>query len=221
MRSRQDNFPGDIEEVLRRDAGVVEPINIDLSIVATDQPYDISGNMFYIWSAPDGTYIDIKVNETRKTAISYVEQTGQETPFKRLYITTPAGQTGNLVLLYGTEAPDLARMLDNRGSISGDLATIRDELRGDTTPENWGTEKTVGNGAAVEIIASSANRKDCFVQAKAVNTGIIYIGFDNTVATNKWVAQLTAGMGWGVDDYRGDIYARADAAGQLLGWGEW
>jgi hypothetical protein len=112
-------------------------------------------------------------------------------------------------------------MIDNRSATSLDLAAIRDELRGDVAPENWGTEKTVGNAAAVEMINTNADRKGCIIQSKAVNTGIVYIGFDNTVATNKWIAELSAGMSITFDDYRGDLWARADAAGQLVGWGEW
>jgi len=32
---------------------------------------------------------------------------------------------------------------------------------------------------------------------------------------------LQPGMSFAVDDYRGDLYARASAVGQLVGYGEW
>ena len=112
-------------------------------------------------------------------------------------------------------------ILDRRSTTVAGVGGILDELRGDVTPENWGTEITVGNGAAVEILAANAARKACIIQAKAANTGIVYLGFDNTVTTTKWIAELQAGMSFTVDDYRGDLYARADAAGQLIGYGEW
>jgi len=114
-------------------------------------------------------------------------------------------------------------MLDNRGAVSGDLATIRDELRGDTAPENWG-EVTVG-AAQVQLLAANNNRKGCWIDADYNNTGLVYLGFDNTVTTAaggaNWFKCLVAGQGWGVDDYRGAIHAIATAAGQLVGTGEW
>ncbi len=218
-----DRFAENIKAVERRDAGMIKRIDIDLSLAMIDHEYALAGNMFYIWDAPDGTYINIKINETRESAINYVEQTGQKTPFDKLYITTPAGQTGNLILIYGTEAPELVEMLDNRGAISGDLATIRDELMGDVTPENWG-EITVGVAQA-QLLAANANRKDCSICSDIDNTGNIYLGFDNTVTTAaggaNWFHVLTPGASWGVDDYRGPIHAIATVAAQLVGTGEW
>ena len=223
MEKNRGQFPSDIREVRQRDAGVLKRIDIDLSIALIDQAYHISGNYFYLYDMPSGTYIDIKVNETRESPVSYVEQVGQITPFDTLYITTPAGQTGTAVLLYGTEAPDLVSMIDNRAAVSGDIEAVRDELRGDTTPENWG-EVTVGV-AQVELLAASANRKACWIHSDIENTGNIYLGFDNTVTTavggNNWFACLTPGQGWGVDDYRGAIHAIATVAAQAVGVGEW
>ena len=219
----EDRFVKNIRSVERRDAGVIKRIDIDLAIALTDFEYALAGNMFYIWDSPDGTYIDIKINETREPAVSYVEQTGQRTPFDKLYITTPAGQAGNLILLSGTEAPELVEMLDNRGAIRGDLATIRDELMGDITPENWG-EITAGV-AQVQLLAANANRKGCSICSDIDNTGNIYLGFDNTVTTAaggaNWFHVLTPGGSWAVDDYRGPIHAIATVAAQLVGTGEW
>lgn len=217
-----DTFPEKIDYVRRASMGVPKIFVIDLSIAAVDQVYDISGNLFYIWSAPDeSSYINIKVNSTREPAIAYSVHTGLETPFEKLLITTPAGQSGDIVIIYGTEAPEMLRIIDNRSVTVAGMGGVLDELRGDLTPENWGTEITVGNAAAVEILAANVNRKACCIQAKSTNTGIVYIGFDDTVATTKWIAELQAGMPFTIDDYRGDLYARASAAGQLIGYGEW
>ncbi len=216
------NFADKLAQVRKWSAGVPKKIDIDLSVAAVDQVYDIAGDLLYVWNAPDdNSYIDIRINETREPNISYYRHTGQHTPFYRLYITTPAGQTGTITLLYGTETPELMKIIDNRSATSAAIGDLLDELRGDITEENWGTEITVGNGAAVVIIAANADRKDCIIQAKSTNMGIVYLGFDNTVTTTKWIAELTAGQAFTVDDYRGDLYTRASAAGQLVGWGEW
>jgi len=221
--NKQDTFPSDIRTVSRRDAGMLKKIVINLAIAATDLEYGIAGNMFYVFDAPSGTYIDIKVNETRENPISFVEQTGLRTPFDKLYITTPAGQAGNLTLVYGTEAPDLVDVIDNRSALTANVDAIRDELRGDTAPEGGG-EVTVG-AAAVQALAANADRKGCIIQADFSNTGLVYLWFDNTATTaaggNKWFGVLAAGMAFTVDDYRGDIYAIATAANQLIGTGEW
>lgn len=215
-------FHEQIEVVRRRSAGVPKILTIDLSIVGTDQKYDISGNLFYVLSAPNEyDSIDIRINETREPAISYVPGLGLQTPFYRLYITTPAGQSGDMVILFGTEAPELLRVIDHRSSIIAAATSMLAEMQGDIAPETWDTEITVGIAAAVEILSANTSRKACMIQAKAANTGIVYIGFDNTVATTKWIAELQAGMSFSIDDYRGDLWARADAAGQLVGYGEW
>jgi hypothetical protein len=125
-----------------------------------------------------------------------------------------------MTLLIASMDPEWFSIIDNRSAISESMSDILAELQGDITPENWGTEKTVGT-AAVSIIASNADRKGCIVQAKNTNTGGIYIGFDNTVTSSKWIAELMPGMSLTLDNYRGDLYGIASAAGQLLGWGEW
>lgn len=120
------------------------------------------------------------------------------------------------------------RVYDNRLTITGstfdnmyqELIKITGELQGDTTYESWGTELTVGV-AAVSVLLSNATRKACNLQSKESNTGLIYVGFQNTVASNKWVFQLQPGQPLILDDYRGPIFAISDTPGQLLGWGEW
>jgi len=110
--------------------------------------------------------------------------------------------------------------VDHRTAVSESVDGVLGQLRGDTTPENWGNEITVGNAAAVLIFAANADRKAGSIQAKSINTGKVYIGYDNTVATTKWIAELQAGQSYATDDYRGALFARADAAGQLVGYGE-
>ena len=200
----------------------VSEIEIDLSVAAVDQEYNLSGNFFYVNVAPDqDVYVAVKINGSNNKAINWAKQTGFIHPFNRLYITTPAGQTGTMKILIASEAPELFDVIDNRSAISDAMSGVLGELRGDTTPESVGDEKTVGSGASVLIIAANTDRKGGNIQAKSTNTGIIYVGFDNTVTSTRWVAELQAGMAFSIDDYRGDIYTIATAAGQLVGWGEW
>ena len=99
------------------------------------------------------------------------------------------------------------------------LADILAELRGLSSGEIWGTEKTIGV-AQSQVMAANISRHSGSVQAKSTNTGIIYIGYDDSVLSTKWIAELQPGQSYAVDDWRGTIHAIATLAGQLLGYGE-
>lgn len=219
-------FTEQLDMVRKMGLQAVQQISIDLSVVAVDQEYNLSGNFFYVKESPDqDMYVEVKINGSNVKAIPWTKQTGFVHPFNRLYITTPAGQTGTMTILIASEAPELFDVIDNRSAISVATQGILDELRGDVTPESWGTEKDVDTAATTpartEILAANADRKGCMVQAKSTNAGIVYIGFDATVATTKWVAELQAGQAFSIDDYRGPLWAVASVDNQLAGWGEW
>jgi len=223
IRSR-DKFPRDIEEIRSRDIAMPRKITINLGIVAIDQPYNIAGNLFYVWEAPDVTsYISVRVNSTQQPAIEFRQMTGLITPFDKLYITTPAGQAGNLTLLIATEAPGLLSLIDNRSASITGLAGILAELQGVTAAGTF-IGVTVGV-AAVAVLAANANRKACLIQALSTNTGRVFLGFANTVtaggAPGIWFAELQPGQAFCVDDYRGPIFGIATAAAQVVGAGEW
>jgi len=217
-------FNDKIEFVRRGSIGLPKTFDIDLAVPIRDQKYTLAGNVLYVLHAPDDTvYVDIKINSTQERAIHLTRAIGFETPFDTLYITTPAGQAGTITMVYGTEAPELLRIIDNRSSTSLGMNQVVAELQGDVAPENWG-EVTVG-AAAVQVVPANVDRKACWICSDPSNTFNIYLGFTNGVTTaaggNLWFHCLTPGASWGVDDYRGDIYAIAGGAGQLIGMGEW
>jgi len=219
-----DTYPGQIKDIRNRDIGMPKIIDINLAITTVDQEYSFAGNVFYVWSTPDATsYVNIKVNSTDQPAIPFLQMQGLKTPFDKLYITTPAGQAGTLKLLLATEAPELLTIIDNRSATVTGLSAILAELQGITAAGAF-IGVTVGV-AAVQIFAANATRKACLIQALSTNTGIIYLGFANTVtaggAPGIWFAELQAGMSFAVDDYRGPIWAIATAAAQVVGSGEW
>jgi len=99
------------------------------------------------------------------------------------------------------------------------LLQLLEQMAGLTSGEIWDTEKTIGV-AQSQVMALNADRHSGAVQAKSTNTGKIYIGYDNTVAITKWIAELQPGQSYSFDDWQGTIHAIADAADQLLGYGE-
>ena len=220
-----NSFAKKIEYVRQGPIGVPKLFTIDLGTALVDQPYNISGNMFRIWSAPDeSSYVNIKINQSGEAAIPYQVHTGARTPFYRLLITTPAGQAGDMVIVFGTEAPDMLQMIDDRSTTVAGVGGMLDELRGDLTPEAFIGIAIGAAPGATEIMAARAARKGCTIQALSTNAGSVFLGFANTVtvggAPGIWFAELQPGMAWTMDDYRGPIYGIATVA-QVVGMGEW
>lgn len=214
-----DVFPKKIDYVRRASMGVPKNFVVNLALPITDQTYNISGNLYYVWSAPgENDYVDIKVNKSSEPPVRCVRQTGLITPFDKLLITTPAGQAGNMVILYGTEAPELLNIIDNRSATVAGITDILAELQGDLVPENW-NQATIGL-AQSQVLAANASRRSFSIQAKSTNTGIVYVGFDNSVTAAKWWAELQPGQSCDGDDYRGPLHAIATVAGQLVGYAE-
>lgn len=214
-----DTFSKKINYVRRASMGVPKTFVINLALPLIDQPYHISGNIYYVWSSPNEIdYVDIKVNKSSEPALRCPRQTGLITPFDKLLITTPVGQAGDMILLYGTEAPELLSVIDNRSATVAGITDIVNELQGDVLPENW-NEATIGVAQA-QVLAANADRKSFTIQAESTNTGIVYIGFDATVLATKWWAELRAGESCDGDDYRGPLHAIASAAGQDIGYAE-
>ena len=99
------------------------------------------------------------------------------------------------------------------------LAEILEELRGLSTGEIWGTELTVTALAQVVMVANPS-RHSGWVQAKSTNSGIMYIGYDNTVDFTKWIAELLPSQSFSFDDWLGAIWVISTEANQKLGYGE-
>ena len=65
-----DTFAKKIDYVRKASMGVPKTFAIDLAVQILDQPYDLSGNVFYVWSAPNETdYVNIKVNKSSEPAL--------------------------------------------------------------------------------------------------------------------------------------------------------
>lgn len=213
------DFQKQLDLVHRLGLSAVQQIEINLNKVVEDQEYNITGNFFYIKDTQKyADYVNVKVNNSNQQAVSYKKQTGFRHPFDRLYITTPAGQGGTMKILVASESPELFEVVDNRSAISESTDAILEELRGDVTPEDW-NQATIGV-AQSEVLAANADRKSFSIQAKSTNTGIVYVGFDDTVTSAKWWAELQSGQPCHGDDYCGPLHAIATVAGQFIGYAE-
>jgi len=221
----------ELDQVASHGISAAQFLPIDLSVALTDKEYSIAGNFFYIYSSPDqASYITVKTNPSDMSAPQYVFQTGFKGPFTKLYITTPAGQTGIMNIMIAAQDPQTFEIIDNRSGMSASMqniltelqsGVIASELQGIATAGTYDTQKTVGNSNVVTVLAANTARKGGIIQSKQANTGLIYLGFDNAVTTSKWFVELQPGQAYPIDDYRGPIFAISDTAGQLVGFGEW
>lgn len=214
----------DIRSLVMAGIGQPKKLTLDLALAFTERKFTISGTQFGVWYSPLATdEIQVRFNESRAEQILFRRTMILAVPFTEVYITVPAGMTGNMTLLYGHGSMDLFRIFPSVPepftAMETVLTAIRDEAQGDVLPEGYGAQ-AVGV-AAVEVIPANPDRKGCDIQARWDNAGIIYVGYDNTVGPANWQSCHAAEGGYTWDDYRGPIWAEASIAAQEVGWGEW
>lgn len=213
-----------IAEYIQQGIGQPRKLTLDLSLALTNHKFAISGTQFGVWHSPlESDEIQVRFNQNQAVEIPFRRGRVLAVPFNKVFITVPAGGTGNMDLLYGHGGMDLFRIFPSIPepftSMETILGDMRTELQGDVLPEGYGID-AVGV-AAVEIVPANVDRVGCDIQARWDNAGIVYVGFDNTVGPANYMACLAAGEGYTWDDYRGPVWAEASIAAQEVGWGEW
>ncbi|KKN24055.1 hypothetical protein LCGC14_0898790 [marine sediment metagenome] len=207
-------------------SGIGQPkkLTIDLSVALTEKEFGISGTQFGVWNSPlSSDIIQVRFNQNQAQQIPFARSRILAVPFNKVFISVGAGMTGDMDILYGHGSMDLFRIFPSVPepftSMETILNSINRELEGDIAAEGYGID-AVGL-AAVEVIAANADRCGCSIQARWDNTGIIYVGFGDTVGPANYQSCLSAGDGYTWDDYRGPVFAEASVAAQEVGWGEW
>lgn len=71
------------------------------------------------------------------------------------------------------------------------------------------------------IIQKNALRHTLVVSADILNTGVIYLGFDNRVSSTNYFMVIAGGDFIAMDDFKGSLWAIASTANNRLGLGEW
>lgn len=208
-----------ISQLIQSGQGDPKLIPLDLAVAMTDQPFSIMGSQIGVWDTPNQTdTIWIRFNENSRPAIPFRCGKLIRAPFRKVFITVPAGLTGTAYLLYGVGEQNIFEIDPSLSKASEFIEAIRDELQGDLVPENWGNA-AVGL-AAVQIITTNAYRRSYEVQAGAGNVANIWIGYTNLTTSLNAIKVLAAGQSFWQHDYRGEIYAIAGAAGQVLHYTE-
>jgi hypothetical protein len=202
-------------ETLRRKVRTPRTITITIAAGAY-YDWDVEGAEFRVLSLSGVTTVQFAFNndsfQTAYPSVGYPVAAGLQ--FERVRLYNSAGTSATVVAV-ASDAPVGSELAD----VSDLLESIRDGIIGPTTAGAF-AQTTVGV-AAVQIFASAAGTVGGIIQADPANTGTIYLGFDNTVASNKCFAALAATEAWTFDDYRGDVYAIASVAAQLVNEGLW
>lgn len=111
------------------------------------------------------------------------------------------------------------QIFDSRLTLTGSaLDSLLAEAQGETSPQGFGLV-TIGTGV-VKAVASNTDRKSVLIQNPPTNTGLMYVGFDNTVLATKYICVLSAGQIFSTDDYRGDIWCLGTVAAEKIAYGE-
>ena len=214
----------DIQGLVMAGIGQPKGLTLDLSVALTEKEFGISGTQFGVWNSPlSSDVIQVRFNQNQAHQISFARSRILAVPFNKVFITVPAGMTGNMDILYGHGSMDLFRIFPSVPepftSMETLLTAIRDQVQGDVADEDY--DAVPVGVAAVEVIAANADRKGCSIQARWDNAGVIYVGFDNGVGPAAYQSCLSASDGYSWDNYRGPIWAEASVAAQEVGYGEW
>jgi hypothetical protein len=216
-----NNFAQTIQNMRKNRLNILRTYKYELDTAVSNKEISFSGNICYAVNSSSSTSkVLIRFNQMGEQAIEFTQGFGLITPFDKLYISWDAQAGETITLLIGVEAPDNVDIVDNRSQSQSTeiLDYILDQLSGKVTAIGF-NQATIGV-SPVKVVPSNVLRCSACLQSKASNIGKIYVGFDNTVTTTKFAAELERGDSFGIDDYQGDIYAISDTASQYIGYGE-
>jgi hypothetical protein len=215
-----------LEELIKlvKKGDIAEPtlLEYDLDVAVSDKYVAITGNFFGVLSSTDAAVsVRVRFNKINSPEFTLTQGLYFIRPYDQVFISWDAQASKAVKIISSPLAPELYQIIDNRSEQQQTtyLQTIAEELKGSSSG-SYDTQKTVGTTPAVEVLAANTSRKSFVVQAAKANTGLIYIGYDNTVTTTKAIAELQPGQALVFDDYQGTVYAIADTAAQKLFFGE-
>jgi len=217
----------DLGKLVKEQIGQPYRLRLDLAQQIADFEFSLAGRVIAVWDAPSSLdYVDIKFNRQDADAIRFTMGKVLAVPFTKLFITTPAGQTGNFDILYGPDSFDVLRIYPTPPALDMTLTNllavmqgVLDQLQGSQAEIAFGVQPV--GVAAVNVLPADPARTGGVIQATSTNAGIIYLGFDNTVGVANCFIELAAGAAWSVDDWRGDVWAEASVVAQNVNAGEW
>lgn len=174
-------------------------LKLPLDAALVNKEFTISGNFFGIIDATDqNVNIDVSFNiiqQDSRQLINFTKGLQFVLPFKRIFITAAAQAGKSITILVSSFAPDLFNIVDNRSAQQSTtiLTDISDQLKGSSTAQGY-NNVTISNVTATQVAAANTSRRSILVQNLPTNTGIMYLGYDNTVSATKNFITLAPGQ---------------------------
>lgn len=130
-------------------------------------------------------------------------------PFSRIILKNSDSASTDFVLLIGQGNIDYKALV-----LSGTIVT------GPAQSSTGTYAADVSVTVAAQINAAGTSKR-VVIQADPANTDLVHIGLDNGVLTTKKVYSLQAGQVLEISDYKGDLWAIAQAGTQKLSVSKW
>lgn len=141
----------------------------------------------------------------------------EKTTFDEVIVRNPSAIDAMALVL----AISNAKVDDNRLHLIGSTVfdDILDQLKGAGVAHDWDVV-AISDAVATEICPAYTERKSVMVVAYPGNNGVIYLGWDNTVANNKYFVTLNPGDSFYCDDCRASLFGLASINGDLVSFSE-
>lgn len=213
------------EEVLQKiNAGdIAEPVSFELPLdtATTDWQLPISGNYFGVIDASSqSAEISVRFNKSQAEALTFSKGLYMLRPYNQLFLSWEAQAGATVTIIVSAYAKELFEVMDFRSATqqASDVSGILDQLKGTSTALGFGVV-TLDTDPHLAV-AANTQRRSIIIQSDVNNTSTVYIGFDNTTATSKYVIALKPGEIYSVDDYQGAIWASSATATDKISYGE-
>ncbi|MDD3906536.1 MAG: hypothetical protein PHS46_08470 [Candidatus Omnitrophica bacterium] len=217
------NLP--FEEVIRMiTAGdIAEPVSFELPLdtVTDNWQFPVAGNYFGVIDATDQSVeISVRFNKEQNEALSFSKGLYMVRPYNQLFLSWEAQAGKTVTIIISAYAKELFEIMDFRSAtqLSSDMSDLLDQIKGVATP--LGFDLVTLDTDPHLVVAANTQRRSVIIQAALGNTSTVYIGFDNTTATTKYVVALKPGDQYSIDDYQGAIWASSATATDKVSYGE-
>ncbi|MBU0606029.1 MAG: hypothetical protein KKH77_07055 [Candidatus Omnitrophica bacterium] len=213
------------EDIIQKiNAGdIAEPVKFSLPLdTATENlQLNFAGNYFGVIDASDqSAEIAVKFNKQQSESLTFSKGLYMVRPFNQVFLTWAAQTSKTIDIIISAYAKELFEVMDFRSAtqLSADTADILDQMKGVATA--LGFDLVTLDTDPHVAVAANTQRRSVIIQAAAGNTSTVYLGFDNTTATTKYVVALKPGEIYSIDDYQGAIWASSATATDKISYGE-
>jgi len=217
------NLP--FEEVIRMiNAGdISEPVvfTLPLDTLTSNFQMNFAGNYFGVIDASSqSAEISVKFNKQQGESLTFSKGLYMLRPFNQVFLSWEAQAGATVDIIISAYAKELFEVMDFRSATqqASDVSGILDQLKGTSTAQGFNVV-TLDTDPHLAV-AANTQRRSVIIQSAIANASTVYIGFDNTLTTSKYVVALKPGEIYSIDDYQGAIWASSVTSTDKISYGE-